>query len=172
MGFCQEHYRRRPRKTLEQKFWSKVDKRGPDECWDWLGSTFIVGGYGYIRITTMSEDRHIRAHRLSYELHYGRIPDDLHVHHRCFNVICVNPNHLSAETNQMNGWFRSGAAKSSKTGIRGVIWREDRGAYEAHVCWKGEKFYRGGFSSPEAAEECVIEMRESLERERIEGDET
>lgn len=83
---------------LVAKFWEKVDRRGPDECWLWKGNT-NKSGYG----------RHYRnktefyaAHRFSYELHHGPIkghvagdPErEVCVLHRCDTPRCVNPAHL------------------------------------------------------------------------------
>ena len=69
-------------------FWSKVDKNGPLGCWVWTKSTVV--GYGKFYL---NQSKHW-AHRLSYELVRGAIPDGLHLDHLCRNTICVNPDHL------------------------------------------------------------------------------
>lgn len=60
-----------------------------DGCWDWQGS-ISLDGYGKIRF----QDKHWRAHRLSYEAFIGKIPQGLTIDHLCENKLCVNPFHL------------------------------------------------------------------------------
>lgn len=71
--------------TREQRFWSKVDRRGPDECWPWLAAKSATR-YGVFDKT--------RAHRVAYALTHGLIPEGRIVCHRCDNPPCCNPAHL------------------------------------------------------------------------------
>ena len=71
------------------RFWSKVNVLGPDDCWEWQ-STCGRGGYG--RFTLQGSA--IFAHRLAWHLANGPIPGQLCVCHKCDNPPCCNPNHL------------------------------------------------------------------------------
>lgn len=100
---------------VEYRFWKFVDRLGDDDCWLWRGS--IQGKYGSIRI----EGKSAGAHRVSYQLHKGEIPEGLVVMHSCDVPLCVNPNHLSVGTYSDNtqDMLRKGRAlKSADTRAR------------------------------------------------------
>jgi hypothetical protein len=75
------------------RFWSKVDRQGPGGCWVWIGR-LLRNGYGDYSIG----QRHVLAHRHSYELVVGAIPKGLTLDHLCRNRACVNPDHLQPIT--------------------------------------------------------------------------
>lgn len=89
--------RRRPKSPNQilEDFWSRVEKgeRGND-CWKWMGNKTKKRNYGLFRQTY--------AHRFSWVLHFGEIPEGLHVLHDCDNPPCTNPFHLFLGTNLDN----------------------------------------------------------------------
>lgn len=115
------------------RFWAKVDKFGPiptsrpelGPCWDWK-SGLGADGYGKFQITgrrgELPKQKHVRAHRLSYELTHGPIDDGLSALHVCDRPLCVNPSHLFLGTQSDNradctakGRNASGPRHGSKT---------------------------------------------------------
>jgi hypothetical protein len=90
-------------------FWPRVDKG--EGCWLWTGGV-EGGGYGSIK-----KKGHHLAHRFSWELHYGEIPDGLYVCHKCDNPPCVRPDHLFLGTHQDN--MRDMAEKGRRRSGRG-----------------------------------------------------
>lgn len=92
--------------SLVFRFWDKVNRKVGD-CWEWLGC-FDTAGYGLIKESNGSRNCHktYKAHRLSYMLFYGLIPDGLCILHKCNNTKCVNPEHLYAGTKLQNAHDR------------------------------------------------------------------
>lgn len=83
-------------RSVEERFWSKVDKSG--ECWLWTAGK-TGGGYGHFH---PAADGPVRAHRLAYEMVIGPIPEGMQLDHLCRVRHCVNPAHLEPVTNREN----------------------------------------------------------------------
>lgn len=85
-----------------ERFWSKVDKRGPDECWEWvLRPNSMKSLYGRF---SFSDGTRILAHRFSWLLTNGpytfKTTDC--ICHTCDNPLCCNPSHLWLGSNRQN----------------------------------------------------------------------
>ena len=86
--------------SLEDRFWSKVDRKGADECWPWTaGVRKDSEGYGAFYL----EGRHRPATHTVWFLTHGALPErSVFVCHKCDNPRCCNPQHLFLGTHQQN----------------------------------------------------------------------
>jgi hypothetical protein len=161
-GWCWPHYKRwhrfgttdATRPPTEDRFWAKVQKMDP--CWWWTGS--LIAGYGSFSIDSKSTP----AHRYSYVLANGPIPDGLHLDHICHNRACVNPEHLRPVTQKQNAENHQGPQINSKTGVRGVYVEARTGKYVSIVNHFGKRHYLGQYDSLFLAESAVIAKRLEL----------
>jgi hypothetical protein len=91
------------RASVAKRFSAQFTKGHKDECWEWSG---LLGAKEYGRFYFPSVDSHkqvqVQAHRVSYLLFIGTIPEGLTIDHTCRNHRCVNPSHLEAVSNREN----------------------------------------------------------------------
>jgi len=103
------------------RFWNKILIIPFHDCWEWLAGK-DKNGYGKITFNA----KETRAHRLSYEIHYGVIPNGFFVCHKCDNPSCVNPKHLflGSPLDNMQDMILKGrkitSPKLSKTSVKEI----------------------------------------------------
>ena len=122
---------------VEARFWERFNKT--NTCWLW-NRPLQQTGYGQI----FSEGRPIAAHRLSWQLHFGAIPEGMSVCHTCDVKHCVNPSHLflGSPKDNTHDMIKKGRGLQPKTScIRGhllegdnLYLRKDNGQRMCRAC--------------------------------------
>jgi len=126
------------------RFWSKVDKKCVNECWEWIGCK--AQGYGRIKVYGKLR----QASHVSWILARGPIPQGKSILHRCDNPPCVNPKHLFVGTQKDN--VKDMIRKGRENWATG-----DRNGARTHP----EKVLRGeGVGTSKLNKEDVIKIQE------------
>jgi len=123
-----------------KRFWSKVDIKGPDECWNWTGAKNNTN-YGSFYL----EGKLIGAHRMAYMLSNGNIDDKLMVLHSCDNPLCCNPSHLRQGTHVDNvhdtmnkkryyGSSKTYCPKGHEYTPENTYWNKNKTARQCRIC--------------------------------------
>lgn len=111
--FCESlcKYHNPPRRLINELFWRRVVKA--ESCWIW-NSDRLKSGYGILQITKHKKHKKYLAHRLSWKIHNGDIPEGLCVLHKCDVPCCVNPDHLFLGTSTENNADRDRKNRQGK----------------------------------------------------------
>jgi hypothetical protein len=154
-----EERERRAQISIIGRFLANENRLGPHECWEWSGYCNDLG-YGQLRY---GKSRTIFAHRLSFFLTHGSVPERLD--HICDNPPCVNPSHLRPATQSQNlGRKRQRHSSSPFRGVR----QQKGGRWSATITVDYEAKYLGTFDSAEQAaavyDRAALEMRGEFAR--------
>jgi predicted XRE-type DNA-binding protein len=93
--------------SIRERFWSGVDIRSDDECWNWIRSIGSAGS-GVFTIRR----KNISAYKMAWELTYGDVPEGKILCHICDNRKCCNPNHLYVGTHKENAEDRKNRGRN------------------------------------------------------------
>lgn len=144
-------YKKRP---WQDRFWEKVCVS--DGCWLWTDELQATGYAGFWR-----NGKTLRAHRVSYEMHVGPIPDGLLVDHICQVRHCVRPSHLRLATYKQNSEHQQ-LRSDNTSGYRGVSWDVNKECWVGLTKHAGKQVFVGSFDNPEDANYAVVQKRIEL----------
>lgn len=148
------------KKTLEERFWEKVDKDGPTQphmttpCWVWTGALFKKSGYGQFQ---MNGSPHL-AHRVAHYFYKGLPPGALLVLHRCDYRPCVREDHLFLGTHADNGADMAAKGRGAEGNRNGLHLHPERRSFGMR---------NGHVTRPERTPRGVTNGRAKLSEEEV-----
>lgn len=133
-----------------RKLFAKHYRVLPDACWQWAAKSVSNDGYGRFGVILEPMEPQVKhgAHRVSWVLHRGPIPDGSYVLHKCDNRLCVNPEHLFL-----------GTAKDNHEDMM----RKKRWSYTPP--WVSSDTYRDILSSAESTE--ALALKHGMSRSNV-----
>lgn len=143
-------YHKNDGKTVLNRFFEKI-VFSPLDCWVWSGS---INRLGYGQMFALGESK---AHRVSWRLHNGDIPEGMMVLHRCDVRNCVNPEHLflGTQTDNMRDMVSKGRHKvTPQHGEQNHMSRLTADA----VKWIRDKYAAGGVTQKQLAQDCGVSV--------------
>lgn len=147
------------RMSVEDRFWSKVDKT--ETCWNWTDVPQSMG-YGTFSINANYKSKSYLAHRYIFTILGVEIPAGKFVDHMCHNTMCVNPEHLRFVTNKENHEHLIAPYASTSSGVRGVSWNSARKKWRAQAYHNGKCHFGGLFNTIEEAGAVALKLRLEL----------
>jgi len=102
-------YKEQPSQQRVKSFLSKIDTKSPEECWNWKAGKDKIG-YGRFFLNGKQQ----YAHRVSYFLSKGPIPNGMVVMHQCNNPSCTNPSHLKVGLQLENIRYREKSGRGNQ----------------------------------------------------------
>jgi hypothetical protein len=137
--------------TIEQRFWSKVERAGDDDCWPWIAGR--SGGrdgssYGIFRLGSLKDGsrRQEYAHRVAFCLDrgiaIGSLADGIVIRHRCDFKPCCNPHHLldGCQADNVQDMIERGQIRRGEEIANAILTERDIPIIRDRLC-RGERHH-------------------------------
>jgi len=148
---------------LAKRFFAKVSFEPMSGCWLWIGALNRCK-YGVFGVRNSV----YLAHRISWEMANGRIPENIQIDHICHNPSCVNPDHLRLATHSENMW-NSHKRKNNTSGEKGVTWSKSANAWIASIWAFGIRKHLGVFKTVSQAHEAYVKAAKLMHGKFMNG---